>query len=258
MIYRLDTATRLLRRGAAGAGAWPCRRWLAGPGYGLRRSASLLGARARADGRRRSPGADACRPAGHRGRRSWSRWSATSGSTAGPPAGALPFVPICAGDLVTVGARAAGPRSTCSTPTRPCAWTRTRSCACSRRRRAGQRAGRADAWRHLLPERGPAHADHPHALRERRHRGDRGLPAGRAMPAAELIVLEGGSRSPRVRAARGHAFAPAATGDRRAGRRRGGEADARTSLPSASGPFGALRRGGRGRSCPGRCSIPTS
>ena len=45
----------------------------------------------------------------------------------------LPFVPICAGDLIAVGVRPAGPRSTCSKPTRPCGWTRTRS-AGSRRR----------------------------------------------------------------------------------------------------------------------------
>ena len=90
--------------------------------------------------------------------------------------GTLPFVPICAGDPIAVGSasRAAVYVLEADTPLRLDEDTvgRIRGAA-----RARKRDRRADAGSGLLPEPGPAHADHPHALRECRHRGHGGLSA---------------------------------------------------------------------------------
>ena len=95
-----------------------------------------------------------------------------------PPSGEAPDQPICAGDLVEVGAasRALVHLVGADTPLRLDENTVSRFYSAAR---AGQRPGRSPARRALLPERGAADAHRAHALRQCRRRGDRGLSARR-------------------------------------------------------------------------------
>ena len=148
-----------------------------------------------------------------------SRWSATSGSTAGRRRVPCRMASICAGDGLSVGAgsRAAVYLIGADTPLRLDENTVSRF---EPPPEPGQWHRRADPWRDLFPERGPPNVDHSHALRERRDRRHGGLSAGDRLgptwgrgnradrPAGQGRAHAGGA------GARRHEPDPVATGER--------------------------------------------